>query len=259
MSTAMPSTINLPKVPLFPLATPTNTPSPMSFRVADLCDLEWLLNHSDANDTWTLRPDIQYPGVRQFTLLAQPHDQPLYVHPYCWPNHSNNRAPLMPTSLSPPGRYRHRNQPEHPLSYNLIHPRRPYQYGGACLVPNPTTVSRGPRRTHACTPEHPRVNYPADLIPYPAYRHNKDCYMQPPTVCDLVYIAQMAAVLPSCYCLLTLQQAMWITHHIEENVWPGLLWSQTDNSHICNIAVHEARYWIDDLHGSYAYVVEEDK
>jgi hypothetical protein len=123
------------------------------------------------------------------------------------------------------------------------------------MVPNPTTVSRGLRCAHAPTPEQPQVNYPAEVVPYPAYRHNDDRYTQPPTVRDLAYIAQIAAALPSRYRLLTLQQAMWITHHIKENVWPGLLWSQTDDSHIRNIAVHEARYWIDNLHGGYAYIV----
>jgi hypothetical protein len=165
----------------------------------------------------------------------------------------------MPTSLSPPRRYRFWDQPEHPLSYNPIHPRHPYRLGGDRMVPNPTTVSRGPRRTCTCTPKHPRVNYPAKVIPYPAYRHNDDHYTQPPTVCDLVYITQITAALPSRYRLLTLQQAMWITHHIKENVWPGLLWSQMDDSHIRDVAVHKACYWIDNLHGGYAYIVEDEK
>jgi hypothetical protein len=227
-------------------------------RVADLHDLEWLLNHSNANDTWAPRPDIQYLGVGQYNLPARPRNRPLYVHPYRQPSHGNNRAPPMPISLSPPRRFRHRNQPKHPLSYNPICPRHPYQYGGARMVPNPTTVSRGPRRSCAHTPEHPRVNYPADLIPYLPYRHNDDWYMQPPTVRDLAYIAQIAAALPSRYCLLTLQQALWITHHLEANVWPGLLWSQTTDEHIQDAAMHEACYWIDNLHGGYAYIIEND-
>jgi hypothetical protein len=279
----MPSTIELPVSPSFPFATPTNTPSPLLFGVADLQDLEWLLNHSDAHDTWAprpnapldshcfpllarpytgphnrwvSRPDLQYPRVGQFTPAPPRQDRPLYVHPYCRPANSNNRPPLTPTSISPPGRYHHRDQPEHPLSYNPIRRSCPYQLGGACMVPCPTTISRGPCR-HARTPEHPRVNYPADLVPRPPYRHNDDWYTQPPTVCDLAYIAQIAATLPSRYRLLTLQQALWITHHLEENVWPGLKWGRTADDHIQDVVVHEARFWIDDLHGGYAYVVKE--
>jgi hypothetical protein len=253
----MPATIDLPETPLFPFTTLTNTPSPMSFGVADLHNLEWLLNHSDTHDTWALCPDIQYPGVGQYTLPARPCDRPLYVHPYRQPITNNCTSPLTPTSLSPPVRYRCRDQREHPLSYNPIRPRCPYQFGGAHLVPSPTTVSRGLCRTHAT--EHPKVNYPANLIPYPAHWHNNDRYMQPPTVCDLAYITQIAAVLPSHYRLLTLQQALWITHHLEANVWLGLLWANTSNNHIQDITMHEAHYWIDDLHSGYAYIVESDK
>jgi hypothetical protein len=235
-----------------------------------------MLNHAGTPTAWVSRPDLQYPGVGQYNPVPCPDlqhpgvgrhnlpprqrprpNQSLYVHPYRRPTLGSSNPPRTPTSLSPPGRYRFRDQPEHPLSYNPIRPRRPYWLGGDRMVPNPTTISRGPRRRCTRAPENPRVNYPAEVVPYPAYRHNDDRYMQPPTVRDLAYIAQMAAALPSRYCLLTLQQAIWITHHIEENVWPGLLWSQTDDAHIRDAAVHEAHYWIDDLHGGYAYIVEE--
>jgi hypothetical protein len=282
----MSAIIDLPESPRFPFATPTNTPSPLSFGVADLHDLEWLLNHSDAHDTWApcpnapldshcfplparpytgprdswvSRPDLQYPGVGQFTPAPPRQDRPLYVHPYRRPNSNNNRSPPTPLSASPHGRFRHRDQLEHPLSYNPIRRSCPYQLGGVRMVPNPTTISRGPRRrTRAHAPEHPRVNYPADLVPRPSYRHNNDRYTQPPTIRDLAYIAQIATALPSRYCLLTLQQALWITHHLEENVWPGLPWGRAADDHVQDTAVHEARFWIDDLHGGYAYVVEED-
>jgi hypothetical protein len=100
----MPSTIKLLATPSFPFPTPTTSPSPLSFSVADLHDLEWLLNHTGTPTAWVSRPDLQHPGVGQYNLPARPRPRPnqsLYVHPYCRPTLGSSNPPARPPPSRP--------------------------------------------------------------------------------------------------------------------------------------------------------------